>query len=159
MLMAGTSLPLLFTVTGCREYYLDVDLEPLTGYAIDDIKPARYHYLNDVDYYEYAIIKPEHETLEGYGIVLRPINQKYYDTVYKLLMNHIGHSLRGDGKEVVVELAIDRNGSVLHSKVIRCDNENDRDVWNNALFGFDTVPKPSQPILYRWKLRFPLTNE
>ena len=102
---------------------------------------------------------PIHETQENYGIVPRPINQKYYDTVYKLLMNHFEHSLRREEKEVVVELAIDRNGSVLNSKVIRCDNENDRRVWSDALFGFDTVPKPPQPILYRWKLRFPLTNE
>ena len=97
--------------------------------------------------------------------------------IYKLLMHHLGSCtaskvqawwlssetlnsmLRGDRKEAVVELAIDQNGLVLDSKVIRCDNENDRRVWSGALLGFDTVPKPPQPILYRWKLRFPLTNE
>lgn len=136
MLMAGASLPLLFTVTGCSEEYECV------------VTPG-----------ERILPNPIHETQENYGIVPRPINQKYYDTVYKLLMNHFGHSLRREEKEVVVELAIDRNGSVLNSKVIRCDNENDRSVWSDALFGFDTVPKPPQPILYRWKLRFPLTNE
>lgn len=135
MLMAGTSLPLLFNVTGCSEEYECVTI----GLSIPPM--------------------PIHETQENYGIVPRPINQKYYDTVYKLLMNHFEHSLRREEKEVVVELAIDRNGSVLNSKVIRCDNENDRRVWSDALFGFDTVPKPPQPILYRWKLRFPLTNE
>lgn len=199
MLMAGASLPLLFTVTGYSDpsdYFDEIkkkygqdtvnwrnmtnsELARSYDYYLDGhsiLSGIRIRFL-DGRQIRRELMELNHETLEDYGVVPRPINQKYYDTIYKLLMHHLGSCtaskvqawwlssetlnsmLRGDRKEAVVELAIDQNGLVLDSKVIRCDNENDRRVWSGALLGFDTVPKPPQPILYRWKLRFPLTNE
>lgn len=204
MLMAGTSLPLLFTVAGCSDPSGDFVDEINKKYGQDTVNwrnmtnhelASSYNsYLHrhgvlsgvvqrrpDGRQIRRRLMELNHETLDDYGVVSRPINSKYYDIVYKLLMHYIDrravadvltgiaalpgeenteyHLLRGDGKEAVVELAIDQNGLVLDSKVIRCGNENDRRVWSDALFGFDTVPKPPQPILYRWKLCFPLTNE